>query len=280
MQHSSALVSPSWLYAHLQDENMVVLMSTMNVIGSGQPEDAPPGYIPGAQLFDFEHCVCDVHDPLPHTMPTTELFEKEVRKLGITRDSVIVVYDNQGIYTAPRVWWMFKTMGHQQVFVLQGGLPGWQRKGYAIAQGLTVAQNKGDFVSHYQGQLMGDVNSVLAAIDDRHSQIVDARSAGRFNATEPEPRPGLRAGHMPGALNLPFGQCVQNTELLPPEQLENLFSQLGLRRDTRLIFSCGSGVTACVLALAAHEAGYAHISVYDGSWSEWGARAELPIAVI
>ncbi|MFQ3236727.1 MAG: thiosulfate/3-mercaptopyruvate sulfurtransferase [Paraglaciecola sp.] len=279
MEHVSALVSPFWLNMHLHDEKLVILMTTMNVIASGLPEVAPIGYIPGTQSFDFENSICEHDSPFPHTMPTAEVFQKEVRRLGINRDSLIIVYDNHGIYTAPRVWWMFKVMGHQQVYILQGGLPKWLQLNFDIQDKVNRANTKGDFMSCYQSQLICDAQCVLAALDDNHNHIVDARCAGRFSGTELEPRAGLRAGHMPGAVNLPFDQCVNNSELLAPAQLVTLFSQLALGRKNRLIFTCGSGVTACVLALAAYEAGFAHITVYDNSWCEWGGEGKFPVTV-
>ncbi|MFT4787361.1 MAG: thiosulfate/3-mercaptopyruvate sulfurtransferase [Paraglaciecola sp.] len=279
MQHNSALISPLWLSNHLHDDNLVVLMATMNVIGSGEPEAAPVGYIPGAQRFDFEQSICERDSPFPHTMPTAELFEKEVRKLGINQDSLIVVYDNQGILTAPRVWWMFKAMGHKKIFVLQGGLPKWLQLGFDIQDQVNIPYVEGDFISCYQSQLICDAQDVITFLDGHHGQLVDARSSGRFKGTEREPRAGLRGGHMPDAINLPFVRCVKNNELLAPAQLVTLFGQLGLERENRLIFSCGSGVTACILALAAHEAGYGNIAVYDGSWCEWGGGDKFPVTV-
>lgn len=277
MEVKSALVSAHWLQAHCDDSDLIVFMSTMNDITTGAPEPAPEGYIPGARLFDFEHQVCDPNSSLPHTMPSPEEFEQEVRKLGVNNLSVIVVYDNQGLFTAPRVWWMFKCMGHEQVYILDGGYSAWQKEGGKSTSSLITSPPTGDFTSQFKGSLLIDYQGVSHALDITDSWVVDARAAGRFNGAAPEPRPHLRSGHMPNAVNLPFTHCIEQGRLLSPDSLRDKFAALGIKEGDQLIFSCGSGVTACVLALAAHEAGYKQLSVYDGSWSEWGANHALPV---
>jgi thiosulfate/3-mercaptopyruvate sulfurtransferase len=277
VQDTSALVTPLWLDAHLDDANTMVFMSTMNVITTGEPEPAPAGYIPKAQVFDFEHQICDPSTSLPHTMPSPDLFQREVRKLGVNKDSIVIVYDNQGLFSAPRVWWMFKCMGHKEVYVLNGGFPAWQKAGFKCAEQLSKNKQEGDFISRFHAQRMIDANGVLAALNAPDCHVIDARSADRFYAKVAEPRPHLRSGHMPNGLNLPFSDCIKNAQLLSPQQLRAKFDALGVRENDKLMFSCGSGVTACVLALAANEAGYQNIQVYDGSWSEWGADERLPV---
>ncbi|MFT6895834.1 MAG: thiosulfate/3-mercaptopyruvate sulfurtransferase [Paraglaciecola sp.] len=277
MQNTRALVSSTWLNEHINDPNLLVFMSTMNNISTGEPETAPDGYIPKAQVFDFEHQVCDRASALPHTMPSPEVFQQEVRKLGVNKDTVVVIYDNQGLFSAPRVWWMFKCMGHKHAYVLNGGYPAWQGKGFQSMSSLSMATLDGDFASDFQVDLLADASQVLAALSSTDKRVIDARSAQRFYGEVAEPRPHLRSGHMPNARNLPFDQCIDNGCLLNVEALHSKFSALGLNKSQKLIFSCGSGVTACVLALAGHEAGYEYLSIYDGSWSEWGAGNTLPV---
>jgi len=281
MRQIAPLISAKELYQLRADKHLVVLMTTMDDIASGRPEPPPPGYIPGARLFDFEHVICARDGKLPHGMPTPEVFQREVQKLGIHADSKVVVYDNQGILSAPRVWWMFKTMGHKQVSVLDGGLPAWQALDYPLAFALEQSVQPGDFTSHYQSQLIVSAQQVLE--NRQHALVLDARSAGRFFATSPEPRKGLRGGHIPQAKNLPFSECIKQGYLRSRDELNTLFMALLNEQDHKqnrhLVFTCGSGVTACILALAACRLGYSNLAVYDGSWSEWGSRLDLPIEV-
>ena len=187
--------------------------------------------------------------------------------MGVNHDSAIVAYDKDGIFSSPRAWWMFRAMGHDQVAVLDGGLPAWIQAGYETTPTLAQPKGRGDFVSYPQGGLFVDSKTVLHALNDPTVSVIDARSVGRFKGQEPEPRPGLRGGHMPNAVNIPYTSVQENGRMLPKSQLRKIFEQY---KDKKMIFSCGSGVTACVDALAVEQAGYKNVAVYDGSWSEWG----------
>ena len=271
------LVNVDWLTQHLDDPALRVLDATFMPPSGPPPQTAPEDQrIPGARIFDFDRKICDQSSDLPHMMPSAETFNREVRNLGIDRDSCVVIYDRIGIFSSPRGWWMFRAMGHQAVAVLDGGLPAWMAAGQPTQDWTQVRPVMGDFQADHQPHLIYNADQVLAALDDQGHQVLDARSPGRFSGKEQEPRPGLRAGHMPGARNVPFGQVVENGYMRPPEQLRSLFEQ-HTEEDQRLVFSCGSGVSACVLALAAELAGYRSLAVYDGSWSEWGQPSERPV---
>ena len=269
------LVSVTWLKAHLDDPTLVVLYTSMADIVSGQAEPLPAGVIPGSLFFDFENEFCDKSSGLPHTMPDSALFQRGARKLGINTNSKIVVYDSKGLYSAPRVWWMFKAMGHDNIVILDGGLPAWVASSSAVNKEFSLNDKEGDFTALTNSRSFVGASWLLSHLNQIN--IIDARSHGRFHGTAQEPRAGLRSGHIPGSVNLPFNQCISDGRLVPSADLQRIFSSLKINPQQDLVFSCGSGVTACILALAACQLGYTNVSVYDGSWSEWGAKKELPV---
>lgn len=232
--------------------------------------------IPNARFFDFNHKIAAPNTDLPHMLPSAALFTTEVAKLGINNNSHVVIYDSQGMFSAPRGWWMFKAMGHDNVSVLDGGLPAWIAAGYATQTGIPAVNAMGDFDAEYRPDWVIDADTLCQKLDDTNLQIIDARPTARFLATVKEPRVGLRSGHMPNAKSLPFGELVANGHFLPVAELKHKFDAVS-SDDQQLIFSCGSGVTACILALAAQVSGRDNVTVYDGSWTEWGANEKYPV---
>lgn len=266
---SECIVTTTWLRDHLKHPRLVLLDASMRPL-TAATTPAESRRIAGTRRFDFDKQICDLKSELPHMLPSPDFFAEKVRALGINKDSVIVIYDDIGLYASPRAWWMFKTMGHDNVVVLDGGLPAW------IAEQLPLVSEcaanpltGGNFVAVFRPELVVNCDQVAAALDNPLIEVVDARSAGRFFGTEPEPRAGLRGGHMPNALNLPFPEVLNGGHLRSPVELAAKFHAVCGKRQ-QLIFTCGSGVTASVLMLAATHAGYKKLSVYDGSWSEWG----------
>jgi len=271
------LVSVRWLEANIGKAGVVVLDASMAPIGAAPPpRPAEILYIPGARVFDFDQRICDRASPLPHMMPSAELFQAELRALGVSTNSQVVVCDRVGIFSSPRAWWMLRSMGHDAVAVLDGGLPAWIAAGLPTESAPGAPSAPGDFIARPQAGFFCDADRVAEALGSASHRVLDARSEGRFEGSEPEPRRGLRAGHMPGAVNLPFSAVQREGRMLPPDELGQLYaSKVGEREQ--LIFSCGSGVTACVLALGATLAGHSKLSVYDGSWSEWGMPSARPV---
>jgi len=264
-----SLVSVDWLRVHLGDPELVVLDTSLEGPGAFR--------IRSAGFLDLETAFSDRKTGLPHMMPSAEVFEREARLLGIHGTSRIVLYDSKGVYSSPRVRWMFRAMGHGPVAVLDGGLPAWIRAGFPVEPVEPDPRRDGSFVARPQPGWFCDSTAVTDAVSDPGCVVVDARSEGRFQGVEPEPRPGLRAGHIPGALNLPFIRVLESGRFRAVGELKRILAPIA-DPDRRCVFSCGSGVTACIVAQAAELAGYGKISVYDGSWSEWGLPTDRPVA--
>lgn len=270
---NEAKVSVSWLQKHLEDQNLVILYSGFTPVMPSTVISDDGLRIPHSREFDFDRSICDPNSSLPHMLPDPKLFEQRVRELGINQDSQIVIYDRVGIYSSPRVWWMFKAMGHDAVVILDGGLPAWKQSGGTVTMDFHKSFCKGNFTAKFQPTRVVNADEVEKALNDPHCVVLDARSQGRFLGHDAEPRPGLRRGHMPKAKNLPFPNVLNDGRLKSQDELKAVFASL-LRHDQRLICSCGSGVTACIIALAAELAGYSNVAVYDGSWCEWGLPSQ------
>ena len=238
-----------------------------------------PARLPGARPFDLDGQLSDHTCPVPHTMPGAGEFTEALRALGVHDTDTVVVYDAQGIYSSARAWWMLRAMGFDRVAVLDGGLPVWTAAGHPVEPEPAAYDGpRGTFTARPRPGLIVDADTVAAALADPRAAVLDARTRERYAGTAPEPRPGLRGGHMPGSVSLPFGELQHDGGVLrPADELRKAFEAAAGDR-TRLYFSCGSGVTACVLALGATVAGYRELAVYDGSWSEWGLPSERPVA--
>lgn len=274
----SPLVTAAWLAEHLEQPDLVVLDASWFLPGSERDpvQEWQAKRIPGARYFDFDTQVADPDSDLPHMLPNEVQFSQAVSALGVAQDATIVVYDSQGIFSAPRVWWMFRAMGHDSIAVLDGGLPGWEAAGLPLETGEPTPQQAARFQAVYQSDWVINADALHQQLTAQGCQVLDARPAARFYGTQPEPRAGVRSGHMPQAKSLPFTQLVKNGYFLTADQLRQRFDAL-CDHDQQLIFTCGSGVTACILALAAELAGRERLTVYDGSWSEWGSGMKYPV---
>ncbi|EFS9568910.1 3-mercaptopyruvate sulfurtransferase [Escherichia coli] len=271
-------VGADWLAEHIDDPEIQIIDARMASPGQEDRNVAQEylnGHIPGAVFFDIE-ALSDHTSPLPHMLPRPETFAVAMRELGVNQDKHLIVYDEGNLFSAPRAWWMLRTFGVEKVSILGGGLAGWQRDDLLLEEG-AVELPEGEFNAAFNPEAVVKVTDVLLASHENTAQIIDARPAARFNAEVDEPRPGLRRGHIPGALNVPWTELVREGELKMTDELDAIFFGRGVSYDKPIIVSCGSGVTAAVVLLALATLDVPNVKLYDGAWSEWGARADLPV---
>ena len=272
------MVSTEWLAEHLDEPGVVIIDASWFMPGT--PRDARAEHaqvhIPGAVFFDIDE-ISDHANPLPHMLAEPADFATHVRRLGVEPDSEVVIYDSEGLFSAPRVWWNFRVMGHDAVSVLDGGLRKWLAEARSVEAGWPQREH-GEFKAHYQPALVHDLGQMRGVLETKAEQVIDARPAARFHGEAPEPRAGLRGGHMPTAKNLPSASLVQTDGTLADKQtLARLFADAGADLDLPIVATCGSGVSAAILALGLARLGRWDVPVYDGSWSEWGGRSDTPI---
>ena len=268
------LISPEQLQQRLlEEDNIVILDASIEFQIPSESEKIKGQMIPSAIRFDYDKDFCNKHTLLPHMFPSEKHFNTRAREIGINQDSTVVVYDNSGTFASPRAWWMFMAMGHNNVYILDGGLPAWIKAGYATETDYRTEVKAGNFEGQIQDNHFVNAQQIQNYSDDKSANILDARSQARFDSEVPEPREGLRSGHIPNSICLPFAQVLNAGKLKPQEELIDIFSTLNLTPSQPMFFSCGSGVTACIILLAAKLAGYSgEMGVYDGSWTEWGAN--------
>ena len=269
------LVSVDWLFNNFDHPKLIILDATIPKVSDAN-NNSQLKRIPKSRFFDIKNAFSDLTSPLPNTFPSITHFEIETRKLGIHNDSIIVVYDNHGIYSSPRAWWMLKSCGHKNVAVLDGGLPAWIEADYPLEESKPCKSLEGNFKVNFHPEMIVNSQVVFNAISNDITSIIDARSNNRFNAIEPEPRKEIRSGHIPNSVNLPYTELLENGKFLNKDVLKDKFATK-YQNQKELIFSCGSGITACILALGAEISEVENIAVYDGSWTDWGSNYELPI---
>ena len=275
----TTLVDTTWLSDRLDDPSFRIVDATWHLptVGRQGIEDYNEGHIPGAVFWDLD-TIADPDDPLPHMVPDEATFEAHMKALGISNDHHVVVYDNVAMMTSPRVWWCLRAFGHEKVSLLNGGLIKWKADGFPTE---TEARPipKTSYEARFDADAVRDAAQLLANFDSKAEQVLDARAAGRFAGAEPEPRPGCRSGHIPGSLNLPFAQLIdpETKTVKPKADLQAAFNASGLNLTKPVVTTCGSGVTACVLALGMHLIGKDDVAIYDGSWSDWGTRSDTPV---
>lgn len=274
---SNNLVSTGWLHENLDQPDLVVVDGSWYLPQAGRDPKTEyvQGHIPGAIYFDID-AISDRSSDLPHMLASPIAFSSAMRKLGVGDGQRIVVYDGMGVFSAPRVWWNFKAMGVHDVAVLDGGLPKWLSEGRPIDDH-PVKRPERHFSARLDHSAVSDLQDILRLTKQSNTQVVDARSAGRFSGSEPEPRQGMRSGHIPGSANVHYSALLEDGQLRDSVELRDIFERAGVDLTRPVTTSCGSGITAAILTLALTSLGHRKLSLYDGSWTEWGGRADTPI---
>lgn len=260
-------VSVDWLYTNLNATNLVILDASMPKVTDSESDETTI-QIPKTRFFDIKNVFSNTEDPFPNAVPSEAQFNRASQQLGLNNTSAIVVYDDKGIYSSARVWWLYKAFGHHNIAVLDGGLPEWLEKGYPTENKQNHNVELGDFQGIYNPEYFKFFDDIQESINTKNDIILDARSEERFNGLVKEPRAGLRSGHIPNSKNLPHSKLMDGNKLKSDVELKLIFNTF---KEDNLIFSCGSGITACILALGAEIAGCKNLSVYDGSWTEYGS---------
>ncbi len=277
---NNTLVTVAWLAQHLSSPDVRVIDASWylpNAQRDGKAEYAEQ-HIPGALFFDIDE-IADTDSSLPHMLPSPEKFSSRMRKMGLGDGNRVVVYDGAGMFSAARVWWMFKVMGHEDVAVLDGGLPKWIADGHPLEDLPPPPVQERHFTARVNSMMVRDLNQMRDNIQSKDEQVLDARGAGRFSGRDVEPRAGMRAGHIPGSCNLPFiNVFTDDGTMLRGEALKQKYRDAGIDLNKPIVTTCGSGVTAAVLYLGLTILGCRNLALYDGSWSEWGSHADVPVA--
>ncbi|MFK8044193.1 MAG: sulfurtransferase [Crocinitomicaceae bacterium] len=274
MKHpSSPIVSAQWLYENINHPNIIVLDASIYADHSKKFIEFQDS-IPGTLFIDLRKDFVDTTNELPNAFPSEEQFEKNCQKMGIKNENTVIIYDNRGIYTSPRAWYLFKSMGHQNVFVLNGGLPAYKAQGFILDSLKTKSEKQSNYKSAFNPSTVKSYNQIVELLSDRHYCIIDARSSGRFTGNEAEPRPEIKSGCIKNSINLPYVKVLKNGFYRSKDELNELISSLNIH-NKELIFSCGSGITACIILLAAEIVNDNPKSLFDGSWTEWATRQKL-----
>lgn len=275
---SSFVVSADWLEEHLEDPGLTIIDGSWYLPAQGRDarEEYNDAHIPGAIFFDHD-AVVDPDSDLPHTIPSPSIFEEHASAMGISRNDTIVVYDGPGMFSAPRVWWLFRVFGAEKVYVLNGGFDRWKEAERPVTNALTKIAACA-FIPQYDDGQVVKLHGMMGLVSSGIGQIADARSNGRFTGSEAEPREGMRSGHMPGAVNLPFMELTQDGGLKDLTTLKQVITESGLDLTKPIVTTCGSGVTAAVINLALSSLGRDDSRLYDGSWSEWGSREDTTVS--
>lgn len=276
LEATSGVVSAEWLKSHLNHPNLVLLDATIPKVTNKKTTNNSSKIIEGAIFFDLKNSFSDIKSSLPNTVQEPLVFQNKAREIGINNNSCIVVYDAIGIYSSPRVWWLFYLMGFTNIAILDGGLEAWQESGYSTVSSYKQDIKRGDFKVNFTASKLALTKDVLKASSNNSKIIIDARSKKRFYAEEPEPRKDLQGGHIPNSKNLPFYDVLNNNYYKSKKELIKFFASINPNKKD-MIFTCGSGITASILALIASELGYKNFAVYDGSWTEWATTKNLPI---